>query len=141
MYHLYQGAHYQTTVSDSTWNKNRIRPVQHQQYKNTQNLCHQYQMTEKKSDGHGNVDQYGIKRSLWQKYIMQYKQIPSQEVWAEVQRNILKKYVQRGHMGAWGGVGSALRKHNSQEMAGIKKISKYATETTNKYSRGQRRLK
>ena len=64
-------------------------------------------MTEKKSDAHRayprHVDQYGIKRLLWQKYIMQYKQIPPQEVWAEVQKNILKKYGQRVQMNAWGG--------------------------------------
>ena len=66
-------------------------------------------MTKAKSDAHklypGHFDQYGIKRLLWQKYIIQYKQIPSQEVWAEVQRSILKKYAQRGHMGVSSGLG------------------------------------
>ena len=54
---------------------------------------------------------------------MQYTQVPSQKVWAEVRGSILHKIVQMGHMDAWEDVSSGLRK----------KIWKDTNESSNKY--------
>ena len=119
-------AQYQATEYGSTWNK----PAS-VKYRNTSNSCPQPQT----SGTHGgHVDQYGIKRLLWQRYVMQYRQIPSPEVWAEVQRNILRKYVQRGHMGDRVGDSSGLTKRNIQDMAEVKrKHHKTKQNQPNKY--------
>ena len=37
-------------------------------------------------------DQYMVKRLLWQGYSMEHRQLPSQEVWGEVQKYILNKF-------------------------------------------------
>ena len=39
-------------------------------------------------------DQYWVKKLLWQRYIMQYRKVPSMEVWGRVQRCIRMKYEQ-----------------------------------------------
>ena len=62
-------------------------------HKVTVNIIDQSRLSHKKGDQYNvfynGCDQYRVKRVMWQNYIMQFRHVPSQEMWGKVQRCIL----------------------------------------------------